>query len=326
MGEMTDERIKGLNDVAWGGLQAPRRHCLGHLSRGRWLEGLLGSLTAYCRRALAQPISQGGTSGGIRRYKESPGPRRQNSCWRRRAIPSSPYTIVNCSFPRPTLRLHKSPNAKNCLVHRLWDGRVALRKLTCERSTRSSPFTPARNGSRRRMRQMGPTGGRRAQATPSTAWPQNWRTLAAYTATREGRPATGRRRGGRAGGSAARWLLVTMMLCPALPSTALPLTPPHCHCRAARRRAITELLFFASVGDLRRCKRIVRLWNLKVGAVLGSCSERAVLGRSAWAWGALKVGAGGRSEVPCPRLQKQVFYVGEPCWRFHSPALGCKRL
>jgi tRNA A-37 threonylcarbamoyl transferase component Bud32 len=33
---------------------------------------------------------------------------------------------------------------------------------------------------------------------------------------------------------------------------------------AARRRAITELLFFASVGDLRRCQRIVRLWNLKV--------------------------------------------------------------
>lgn len=27
---------------------------------------------------------------------------------------------------------------------------------------------------------------------------------------------------------------------------------------------MTELLFFASVGDLRRCQRIVRLWNLKV--------------------------------------------------------------
>ena len=34
--------------------------------------------------------------------------------------------------------------------------------------------------------------------------------------------------------------------------------------QAARRRAVTELLFFASVGDLRRCQRIVRLWNLKV--------------------------------------------------------------
>ena len=33
---------------------------------------------------------------------------------------------------------------------------------------------------------------------------------------------------------------------------------------AARRRAITELLFFASTGDLARCQRIVRLWNLKV--------------------------------------------------------------
>ncbi len=36
--------------------------------------------------------------------------------------------------------------------------------------------------------------------------------------------------------------------------------------QAAKRRAITELLFFASVGDLRRCQRIVRLWKLKVGA------------------------------------------------------------
>ena len=34
--------------------------------------------------------------------------------------------------------------------------------------------------------------------------------------------------------------------------------------QAARRRAITELLFFASVGDLRRCQRIVRIWNLQV--------------------------------------------------------------
>lgn len=36
--------------------------------------------------------------------------------------------------------------------------------------------------------------------------------------------------------------------------------------QAAKRRAITELLFFASVGDLRRCQRIVRLWKLKVTA------------------------------------------------------------
>lgn len=34
--------------------------------------------------------------------------------------------------------------------------------------------------------------------------------------------------------------------------------------QAAQRRAITELLFFACVGDLKRCQRIVRLWNLKV--------------------------------------------------------------
>eukprot|EP00192_Tetraselmis_astigmatica_P011618 CAMPEP_0117674136 /NCGR_PEP_ID=MMETSP0804-20121206/14867_1 /TAXON_ID=1074897 /ORGANISM="Tetraselmis astigmatica, Strain CCMP880" /LENGTH=365 /DNA_ID=CAMNT_0005482965 /DNA_START=424 /DNA_END=1518 /DNA_ORIENTATION=+ len=33
---------------------------------------------------------------------------------------------------------------------------------------------------------------------------------------------------------------------------------------AALRRAVTELLFFASVGDLTRCRRIVTLWNLKV--------------------------------------------------------------
>jgi hypothetical protein len=36
--------------------------------------------------------------------------------------------------------------------------------------------------------------------------------------------------------------------------------------QAAKRRAIQELLFFASVGDLRRCERITRLWNLQVGA------------------------------------------------------------
>jgi hypothetical protein len=33
---------------------------------------------------------------------------------------------------------------------------------------------------------------------------------------------------------------------------------------AAKRQAITELLFFASVGDLRRCKKIIAAWNLQV--------------------------------------------------------------
>jgi hypothetical protein len=34
---------------------------------------------------------------------------------------------------------------------------------------------------------------------------------------------------------------------------------------AAKRRAVTELRFSASVGDLARCQRIARLWKLKVG-------------------------------------------------------------
>lgn len=42
--------------------------------------------------------------------------------------------------------------------------------------------------------------------------------------------------------------------------------PPCLRAQAARRRAITELLFFASVGDSRRCQRIVRLWNLQASA------------------------------------------------------------
>jgi hypothetical protein len=33
---------------------------------------------------------------------------------------------------------------------------------------------------------------------------------------------------------------------------------------AARRQAITELLFFASVGDLNRCKKICRTWGVQV--------------------------------------------------------------
>ena len=51
------------------------------------------------------------------------------------------------------------------------------------------------------------------------------------------------------------------------------MVPPCCYAdpdsllnQAAKRRAVTELLFFASVGDLRRCQRIVRLWKLKVRA------------------------------------------------------------
>lgn len=39
---------------------------------------------------------------------------------------------------------------------------------------------------------------------------------------------------------------------------------------AAKRRAVTELLFFASVGDLARCQRIARLWKLQVGDA-GTC-------------------------------------------------------
>lgn len=43
--------------------------------------------------------------------------------------------------------------------------------------------------------------------------------------------------------------------------------------QAAKRRAITELLFFACVGDIKRCQRIVKLWNLNVrwgaGLLLG---------------------------------------------------------
>jgi hypothetical protein len=34
--------------------------------------------------------------------------------------------------------------------------------------------------------------------------------------------------------------------------------------QAAKRRAITELLFFASVGDVRRMQRIVRIWGLVI--------------------------------------------------------------
>ena len=40
--------------------------------------------------------------------------------------------------------------------------------------------------------------------------------------------------------------------------------PYLCALQAAKRRAVQELLFFASVGDLRRCERIARLWKLEV--------------------------------------------------------------
>lgn len=34
---------------------------------------------------------------------------------------------------------------------------------------------------------------------------------------------------------------------------------------AARRQAITELLFFASVGDVDRCQKLLEIWGLEVG-------------------------------------------------------------
>lgn len=45
---------------------------------------------------------------------------------------------------------------------------------------------------------------------------------------------------------------------------------------AARRQAITELLFFASVGDLNRCKKICKTWRIQVGnktALGGLCGS-----------------------------------------------------
>ena len=41
--------------------------------------------------------------------------------------------------------------------------------------------------------------------------------------------------------------------------------------QAAKRRAVQELLFFASLGDMRRCQRIVRLWNLVVSLTRRDC-------------------------------------------------------
>ena len=37
--------------------------------------------------------------------------------------------------------------------------------------------------------------------------------------------------------------------------------------QAARRRAVTELMFFASVGDVKRINRIVNMWKMKVKAL-----------------------------------------------------------
>ena len=39
---------------------------------------------------------------------------------------------------------------------------------------------------------------------------------------------------------------------------------------AAKRQAITELLFFASVGDLYRCRKLITAWGLQVRDVLHS--------------------------------------------------------
>ena len=43
--------------------------------------------------------------------------------------------------------------------------------------------------------------------------------------------------------------------------------------KAARRHAITELLFFASVGDVKRCKRICEAWKVSVRTLQLDCSH-----------------------------------------------------
>lgn len=48
---------------------------------------------------------------------------------------------------------------------------------------------------------------------------------------------------------------------------------------AARRQAITELLFFASVGDLSRCQRICNTWKIDVRARARVPACRRWLGR-----------------------------------------------
>ena len=56
--------------------------------------------------------------------------------------------------------------------------------------------------------------------------------------------------------------------------------PPPCSPlpKAALRRAVTELLFFASVGDIGRCKEIVTSWSLKVREIR---HRRSVISASA---------------------------------------------
>lgn len=51
---------------------------------------------------------------------------------------------------------------------------------------------------------------------------------------------------------------------------------------AAKRQAVTELLFFSSVGDLHRVKKIVSAWNLQVGRGPTTC------GFSCLTWGYLR--------------------------------------
>lgn len=49
--------------------------------------------------------------------------------------------------------------------------------------------------------------------------------------------------------------------------------------QAAKRRAVQELLFFASLGDMRRCQRIVRLWNLVVSLTRRNCVFSRLTGK-----------------------------------------------
>ena len=55
-----------------------------------------------------------------------------------------------------------------------------------------------------------------------------------------------------------------------------------CCCQAARRRAITELLFFASVGNLQQVQHIVKKWNLDVSSIPSSLSAGMDPARLDW--------------------------------------------
>eukprot|EP00798_Chlamydomonas_sp_ICE-L_P023673 gene23673-9209_t len=57
---------------------------------------------------------------------------------------------------------------------------------------------------------------------------------------------------------------------------------------AAKRQAVTELLFFASVGDLYRCKKITQAWNLQLRDKSTADYDRRTPFVAAWL---LKVGA-----------------------------------